>query len=164
MASLYDEDFYLWTQDQAARLRALGSDNRIDAAHLAEEVEDMGRAEVNKVASLLVQMLTHLVKLATADAATGSQRHWQEEIVAFQGDARRAFTPGMRQRLDMADLWADAVRRARAAGVTADLPSRCPFALADLLDQEFDVAAAAARLRRHLAPPRTDPSVSRTRG
>jgi len=38
--SNYDTDFYAWTQDQAAALRARGEDPGLD--HLAEEIEDVG--------------------------------------------------------------------------------------------------------------------------
>jgi hypothetical protein len=36
-ATLYDTDYYAWTQDQAERLRRLIGDNRIEAELLAEE-------------------------------------------------------------------------------------------------------------------------------
>ena len=43
---LYEEDFYAWTQDQAASLRRLEAERwngPLDLAHLAEEVEVWGR-------------------------------------------------------------------------------------------------------------------------
>lgn len=42
---LYERDFYAWTQDQAARLRAMGGHTAIDVAHLAEEIADLGKRE-----------------------------------------------------------------------------------------------------------------------
>lgn len=41
----YDDDFYNWTQEQAALLRnlprAVALPNAIDLAHIAKEIEDM---------------------------------------------------------------------------------------------------------------------------
>ena len=45
--TLYDDDFYAWTQEQAALLRRLPAvSNRLDAELIAEEIEDLGRSEV----------------------------------------------------------------------------------------------------------------------
>ena len=52
-ADLYDEDFYAWTQQQAEALRThFKGDNRLDVEHLAEEVEDLGKSELQAVESL----------------------------------------------------------------------------------------------------------------
>lgn len=40
----YDLDYYAWTQAQAKFLRE-GKLSELDLAHLAEEIEDMGRSE-----------------------------------------------------------------------------------------------------------------------
>lgn len=152
---LYTRDFYTWTQDQAARLRALTGDNRIDAVHLAEEVADLGRSELNKVAGNLTHLLAHLIKAAwlgdTADAAG----HWRKEVVAFQKNARRAYSPGMRQHLDVAGLWSDALDLAVAdfedmgVPVPADRPA-CPVTLDALLAVRFDRDAALTAVVRAL--------------
>jgi hypothetical protein len=61
--ALYDEDFYAWTQEQAALVRA-GAVHALDLGHLAEEIEDMGHSQQDKLASHLLVLLTHLLKLA----------------------------------------------------------------------------------------------------
>ena len=77
-ASLYERDFYAWTQAQATLLEAgrLGS---LDLEHLAEEIEDMGSEQRHAVSSQLRHLLTHLLKLGTPRRATlavdGSSRH-----------------------------------------------------------------------------------------
>lgn len=93
-APLHDADFFRWTMEQAAALRSMPRSNVLDSDNLAEEIEDMGRAALNKVASLLTQVLTHLLKLAI-DPAAPAREHWVDEILASQADARRAFSPGM---------------------------------------------------------------------
>jgi Domain of unknown function DUF29 len=45
--TLYDEDFYAWTQQQAALLRRLPpAGNELDLEHIAEEIEDLGRGSL----------------------------------------------------------------------------------------------------------------------
>ncbi|MBI5164930.1 MAG: DUF29 domain-containing protein [Magnetospirillum sp.] len=156
-APLHDADFFRWTEEQAAALRSMPRSNVLDSDNLAEEIEDMGRAELNKVASLLTQVLTHLLKLAI-DPAAPAREHWVDEILAFQADARRAFSPGMRERLEIAELWYDAVRRAAAALAEAGrpevvLPAHCPLDLDTLLRRDFDYRQAALAVVAALPSP-----------
>jgi hypothetical protein len=65
--TLYDRDFYSWTQDQAARLREAGAlrlNAGLDWGHLAEEIESMGRSDRREIRSRLEILLLHLLKLA----------------------------------------------------------------------------------------------------
>ena len=58
---LYDEDFFRWTQRQAAALRALPGQPAadlapqdvalLDIAHVAEEIADLGRRALREVMS-----------------------------------------------------------------------------------------------------------------
>ena len=66
-SDLYDRDFYSWTQDQAARLRALAPHSGLDLENLADEVADLGRSERNKTFHHLVQACTHLLEAAQFD-------------------------------------------------------------------------------------------------
>jgi hypothetical protein len=153
---LYDRDYYTWTQDQAARLRDLAGDNRLDVENLAEEVADLGRAQLNKVDSHLRQLLIHLLLTAWIDEPE-LQSGWMLEIGNHHADARKAFSPGMRQHLDLAEIWATACRLADLKLKThgdprlpAGIP--CPFALDDLIAPDFDPDSAVETVRRRLAP------------
>ena len=42
--SLYEQDFYQWTQEQADLLKA-GALSQLDVENLIEEIESMGRSE-----------------------------------------------------------------------------------------------------------------------
>jgi hypothetical protein len=64
-SQLYDEDFYAWTQAQAALLRK-GAVQDLDLEHLLEEMEDMGHSQRDALASHLLVLLTHLLTLAIA--------------------------------------------------------------------------------------------------
>ena len=66
----YDDDFYAWTQHQAAVLRAMAvADNRFDREHVAEEIEDLGKSERDAVRSQIRRILEHFLKLAHSPAA-----------------------------------------------------------------------------------------------
>ena len=59
--TLYAEDFYLWTQQQAALLRT-GKWQELDYENLAEEMESVGRSEKRELGNRLEVLLTHLLK------------------------------------------------------------------------------------------------------
>jgi Domain of unknown function DUF29 len=50
-SSIYDEDILVWSERQASVLRSLQSrrdlPNELDLEHVAEEIEDVGRSELN---------------------------------------------------------------------------------------------------------------------
>ena len=96
----YDDDFYAWSQHQAAVLRELAIrrdlPNDLDLEHVAEEIEDVGTAELNAVRSLLRNMLAHLIKVASSPRAEPAN-HWFEEIVGFHLDAIGRYSRAMRQ-------------------------------------------------------------------
>ncbi|HEX3994029.1 MAG TPA: DUF29 domain-containing protein, partial [Acetobacteraceae bacterium] len=60
-ATLYDTDFYAWTAEQAALLRA-GRLSEADVENIAEEIESMGRSERRELVSRLSVLLLHLLK------------------------------------------------------------------------------------------------------
>jgi hypothetical protein len=57
----YDTDFYAWTQQQAAALRAKDW-AAVDIEHLAEEIESVGKRDRRAVESYLVVRLCHGLK------------------------------------------------------------------------------------------------------
>jgi ribosomal protein L29 len=59
--TLYDCDFYAWANEQAALLRA-GKLAAADIAHIAEEIESMGKSEQRELESRLAILLHHLLK------------------------------------------------------------------------------------------------------
>ena len=150
---LYERDALAWAEHQAALLRRLAAGERLNEAvdwpNVIEEVQDVGLSELRACQSLLEQALTHLLKLHAlpdSDAA----RHWRDEVRAFLHDVERRFTPSMRQRIGLDDLYAKAAGRTRAAledsGTIAwPLPEACPFTLAELL--AGDVTALVAKFR-----------------
>jgi hypothetical protein len=99
--SLYDTDYYAWTQAQAAALRELAesrSNTPLDLWHLAEEVEDSGRNELRTVSSFYQQIVAHLLKIQFAAIRT-PVRHWQREIMNFRLQLAEDLTPSLERKL-----------------------------------------------------------------
>jgi hypothetical protein len=149
---LYERDALAWAEQQAALLRRLAAGERLNEAvdwpNVIEELQDVGLSELRACRSLLAQALAHLLKLRgwPADSAAA---HWRGETASFLAGARRSFTPSMSRRIDLADLYADAlyeVRTGTNAGELQPLPETCPFTLDDLLAERPDVMELAAKL------------------
>jgi Domain of unknown function DUF29 len=114
-AELYDQDFYAWTQEQAAALRAqFWSDNRLDAEHLAEEIEDLGKSDLYAVESFIEQIIAHLLKL-DYPVQDDPRAHWRAEILNFRRNAERRISPTIRCKVeaDLEERYARARARSR---------------------------------------------------
>ncbi len=61
MISLYESDFYAWTQKQAQFLRSHQWE-QIDIENLIEEIETLGRQERRELVNRLGVLLGHLLK------------------------------------------------------------------------------------------------------
>jgi hypothetical protein len=136
----YETDFYTWTRQQAAALRAKDWSG-LDVANLAEEIESLGNEQAHAVESHLVIVLTHLLKWHYQPARRG--RGWRTNIrVGRQQIGRRLRrNPGLRPNLPelLTDAYADA--RKRAMDETdlplATFPEVCPWSQAQVMDEDF---------------------------
>ena len=106
--SLYDDDIVTWAEQQAAAVRALASrpdlSNALDWENIAEEIESLGRSQIQGVESALILVLVHVLKYLSAPAAQ-STRSWRAEVVTFHATARRNYKRSMQQRIEWQDLW-----------------------------------------------------------
>ena len=78
----YDDDFLLWTQEQASLLRAeraARSNIAIDWENLADEIETLGRSQQRELATRLIRTLEHLLKLAFS-TATAPRNGWIDTV------------------------------------------------------------------------------------
>lgn len=149
---LYERDVLAWAGQQSDLLRRLAAGERVnesvDWLHVIEEVQDVGLSELRACQSLLVQAMMHLAKLQLWPDSQ-SAAHWRGEVATFLAGARRNFTPSMRQRLAMDELYSDALYGVKAeAGigeVCAQLPDACPFTLHDLLGGRPEIANLIAK-------------------
>ena len=66
-SDLYEEDFYVWTEPQAALLRERRFE-ALDLANLIEEVEGLGDAKKSAVLNNASVIIEHLLKLQHSPA------------------------------------------------------------------------------------------------
>ena len=134
---LYDADVIAWAEQQVALLRA-GRLEELDIAHIAEEIEDVGKSEQRELASRMTVLLMHLLKWQYQPERRGSS--WRYTIAAQRHAiaVRIKRTPSLQATLrDPAwweELWADAVAAATAETGLGDIPATCPWALGAIQD------------------------------
>jgi hypothetical protein len=143
---MYETDFYAWTQAQAKELRRFARTRPnvpLDLAHLAEEIQDLGKSEYEAAFSLMEQILQHFL-LIEHSPATDQRLHWADEIDGFRDQIERRLSPTIRRRLqrEFNDAFARARRRVQRkmvrygeTRVAADLPARCPYTLEQVLSE-----------------------------
>lgn len=140
MGELYDTDVFEWSQHQAALLRRraageLVNEAELDWPNIAEEVESVGHSEVGAIESWLFQAFLHDLK-AEAWPMVRDAPSWRGEARGFRAQARRRYRPSMRDKLDVAGIYADALS---ALPDTMDqmpplpVPEACPVTLDELM-------------------------------
>ena len=75
---LYDADLLAWLEQQAGYLRQ-GQLDRVDVAHLIEELEEMGGSQRRELKSRLETLLLHMLKWDAQPRRRS--RSWQSTIV-----------------------------------------------------------------------------------
>ncbi|QHG16640.1 hypothetical protein A6V25_09950 [Nostoc sp. ATCC 53789] len=139
-ASLYETDFYAWTQEQVSLL-CNEQWSQIDLQNLIEEIQSLGKQQRQELRNHLSVLIGHLLK-------------WQYQP---QRRSRRWLATVRIQRLDIAELLEDnpslkpyleeALRKAYLKGVElavgeTDLPKRTfpvesPYSLVEIVDYDF---------------------------
>jgi len=78
----YDHDFYAWTQQQAAALRATtraGAKLAVDWENVAEEIESLGRSDARELRSGIATIVEHFLKLEFAPTDL-PRAGWEETV------------------------------------------------------------------------------------
>jgi Domain of unknown function DUF29 len=136
--SLYETDFYAWTQQQAALLQTQQW-SQLDLLNLIEEIDALGKQQRQELRNRLSVLIGHLLK-------------WQHQ------PQRRSWLATIQiQRLDIFELLEEnpslkpdleaALQKAYQRGIKLAIqetelpdrtfPSDCPYRLAELLDNRF---------------------------
>lgn len=140
MGSLYENDFYGWTQEQADLLRS-GNLSELDTQNLLEEIEAMGRSERRELESRLRVLLMHLLKWQFQSER--QSRSWKLTIEEqrLQADELLTENPSLKNRLSglMANAWRLAVISAeRETNIRRSVfPAECPWTFEQIMDPEF---------------------------
>jgi hypothetical protein len=140
-ASLYDSDFYDWTQTVAENLR-LGPLPRADLEHIAEEIADMGKRDRREARSRMTVLLMHLMKWAAQPDLRGEST-WKSTIneQRYQLQAVLEDSPSLRVDLirEIPSIYS------KAAGRAAD-ETGLPLSMFSRLDSSLGKVAHLNRL------------------
>jgi hypothetical protein len=136
----YDQDFVLWTERQAALIRA-GRFDLVDWRNVPEEIESLGNGDLRQLGNRLDVLITHLLKWEfQPDARSGSSRG---SIRTQRGRILRLLkqSPSLRQHVASEAQEGYARAAATAADETglpsAQFPPSCPWTAQELLDEHF---------------------------
>ena len=150
IASLYERDFYSWTQQQAVLLRS-GRLQALDVANVLEEIETLGRSERASLKSAYRLICSHLLKMKVQPSKF--TRSWYNTVDRERSEVVDILNenPGLRPSREDAFEKAYALGRKDAARETRlpleSFPDRPPFTLAECESTAF----LPKELRDHLA-------------
>ncbi len=100
LKELYELDDSQWLGETISLLRN-HQFQQLDLEHLIEELEDLGKEKKNAVASLLEQVIRHLLLLQYWTKETEYNTiNWQEEIYNFRTQLKREMTTNLRNYLE----------------------------------------------------------------
>jgi hypothetical protein len=152
MSTLYETDFYSWTQEQAQVLRDAAAARPdepagLDWEHVAQEIWELGLSLENELYDRYVVLLCHLLRWrAQPRLRSGS---WRGSISEQRFRIARLLRrhPSLRpvRAAELADAYPAARARALAETGLPDnaMPTDCPFALEQVEDEAFWDGAGA---------------------
>jgi hypothetical protein len=138
--TLYDTDFYSWTQEQAQLLRERRWSD-LDLENLIDEVASVGGSEKREVRNRLTVLLAHLLKWKYQPGRRGpgwtgtifEQRGQLADILEASPSLRSYFLKQVEERNLSGRLLA-----AKETGIAFGLfPEECPFTPEQVLDLEY---------------------------
>ena len=140
MSDLYDEDILLWSERQSTLLRRIAAgepvNERPDWANIIEEVESVGREQSARGASRCCSRPSCTCSRRRPGRTPATSRPGTADARLFRVQARDGFSPSMRQRLDVAHIYADALT-VLACMMDGQPPqpvaAACPMTLDELL-------------------------------
>lgn len=139
-STLYERDFFAWTQEQARLLRERRWGD-LDLANLVDEVEGVGSSERREIRDRLKVLLTHLLKWQLQPGRRGDS--WRRTI----RDRRREIAEILKDSPSLRDYPAAAIASvylgatldgADETGLAIALFSDvCPFTAHEIFDADF---------------------------
>jgi hypothetical protein len=145
----HDEDVCAWAFEQARFLRERRFD-LLDIEHLADEIEDIAKAELRELTKQMSVLLAYLLKwyylpaerTGSRSAVTEAQRLGIADILDD--------SPSLRAKIDEPRtfqlIWADALAQATTENGHDSYPPECPWAIDDVLSEGW-LPSNAAKLR-----------------
>jgi hypothetical protein len=138
--ALYDRDFFEWTQENA-RLLEEGRLADADLAHIAEELEDMGKRDQRAVENRLEVLIRHLLKWQIQPEKRSAS--WEVSIGTQRSRLNRIFqqSPSLERhgRKRLGEIYCAASKLAikETRLPTERFPAACPYTFEQIIDEEF---------------------------
>ena len=139
--SPYEEDFFLWTQEQARLLQERQFDE-LDLDHLVEEVRGVGRSERSEIENRLVVLVAHLLKWRQQPGHRSSG--WRGTIAEQRRRLARVLQASPSLKDYPAEVFQDfaylsaRLEAAKDTGIDFTLfPELPPFTVEQVLDDDF---------------------------
>jgi hypothetical protein len=136
----YGHDLYGWAVEQAELLRA-GKIAEADALNIAEELDDVGHEQYDKLESALRIILLHLLKWDHQPRRRS--RSWQLSSAVQRKHVLRVLrkNPGLKPLRDEAVTEAYEIARLEAAAQTLleedVFPLECPYSWKDIMERQL---------------------------
>lgn len=140
LQSLYEIDENLWLEETIALLKEKRFQD-LDLNNLIEELEALGRRDKNAVASLLEQIIRHLLLLHYwTEEFEMNGNHWRTEIIGFRNQIERLLTNNLQNYLnsELEKIYKSALKYVKQkTRFKIEFPEHCPYTLEQLLDENY---------------------------
>lgn len=136
----YDSDFYAWSLDQAARIRAADVPG-LDVANIAEEIESLGRSDKRELLSRFTVLIGHLLKWTFQPERRGTS--WLSTILEQRLKINELLSESPSLNSMLPDIVSKAYKTSiRLTAVEIDMPAstfpaRCAWPISTLLDESW---------------------------
>ena len=141
-APLYDQDFYVWTQQQAVLLRAKKW-RELDYGNLAEELEALGKRDRRELEHRLEVLVMHLLKWCYQPERRDRSRGWRSTIREQRRRLARLLQDSPSLRSEVPAFLDDGYPYACGKAIDqtrlppATFPPTCPWTAVQVLDDAF---------------------------
>jgi hypothetical protein len=139
LEELYNIDSDLWLEKTVNILKNKRFDD-LDIENLIEELEALGKRDLNKVRSLLRQIIIHLLLLEYWQLEYNrNYRHWQGEVKTFRFDLNNNLITNLTNKLhlELENIYQSAVEFVEIKTGLINFPNNCPYSLTQLLDKDW---------------------------
>jgi hypothetical protein len=136
----YKTDFFAWTQEQSALIRAKRW-SEIDVEHLADEIEDMGKSERRALESRLEILLMHLLKWQVQKDRRSNS--WRRTIKDQRRRLEKLLSENPSLKAELLEFVEDVYPSAIVAAANEtglddeNFPANCPYSVEQILDSNY---------------------------
>ena len=136
-----DEDFALWSAEQAALIRS-GRFDRVDVENVVGELDYLGSSQKHEIENRLKVLVTHLLKWQFQPEQRSNS--WRATLIEQRTEIASVIrrSPSLKRYPATAlDGQLYEIGRLRASGETglplSDFPETCPYTIEQILDVNF---------------------------